>query len=75
MPGSICCSKSVKLKKNEILTSQPYNVTVDGGRAKGQTTADPRGRTPIGASGIGPSGVRALPLGVAAERIVHYIWY
>jgi hypothetical protein len=28
MPGSICCSKSVKLKKNEMLTSQPYNVTV-----------------------------------------------
>ena len=24
---------------------------------------------------IGPSGVRALPLGVAAERSVHYIWY
>ena len=24
---------------------------------------------------IGPSGVRALPLGVAAKRSVHYIWY
>ena len=24
---------------------------------------------------IGPSGVRALPLGVAAERSVHNIWY
>ena len=24
---------------------------------------------------IGPSGVRALPLGIAAERSVHYIWY
>ena len=24
---------------------------------------------------IGPSGVRALPLGVTAERSVHYIWY
>ena len=24
---------------------------------------------------IGPSGVRALPLGVATERSVHYIWY
>ena len=24
---------------------------------------------------IGPSGVRALPLGVAAEWSVHYIWY
>jgi hypothetical protein len=23
---------------------------------------------------IGPSGVRALPLGVAVERSVHYIW-
>ena len=25
--------------------------------------------------GIGPSGVHALPLGVAAKRSVHYIWY
>ena len=24
---------------------------------------------------FGPSGVRALPLGVAAKRSVHYIWY
>ena len=24
---------------------------------------------------IGPSGVRALPLDVAAERSIHYIWY
>jgi hypothetical protein len=24
---------------------------------------------------IGPRGVCALPLGVAAERSVHYIWY
>ena len=24
---------------------------------------------------VGPSRVRALPLGVAAERSVHYIWY
>ena len=23
---------------------------------------------------VGPSGVRALPLGVAAERSVHYFW-
>jgi hypothetical protein len=26
-------------------------------------------------STIGPSGVHALPLGVSAERSVHYIWY
>jgi hypothetical protein len=24
---------------------------------------------------FGPSGVRALPLGIAAEQRVHYIWY
>ena len=24
---------------------------------------------------FGPSGVCALPLGIAAERHVHYIWY
>ena len=26
-------------------------------------------------SDFGPSGVRALPIGVAAERSVHYFWY
>jgi hypothetical protein len=29
----------------------------------------------VGLELIGPSRVRALPLGVAAERSVHYIWY
>ena len=24
---------------------------------------------------VGPSGVPALPLGIAAERSIHYIWY